>query len=150
MTSQIDRIYTESEGKDLFPAVRTALDALRSGMFAIHIGIRFLQEAIALETLCSTDVTEVTHRVAVGCAIMLNQDFEERQRMYDQVKRLYGKRSSIIHGSARKLRIEELNEIEHLSRMLMRRIMEGDILPHYENRSSQKEFLLRLQLGERP
>jgi hypothetical protein len=148
LTSVIDEIYSASDLRDSYPAVRIALDALRSGMFAIHTSIRYLQEAIALETLCSTDTQEVTYKVRVACSLLLASDVEGRTDLYNQLGKIYGKRSALIHGSSNKVTREELMEIEQISRRLLRRILQGDILSNYINRESQRKFLIGLQLGK--
>jgi Apea-like HEPN len=99
LTIRIDTVYAENDAKRNFPSVRVAFDALRLSSSAFNTSMRFLQEAIALETLCSTDDHEVTHRVATTCALFLASTLEERKQVYSSAKRLYGIRSGVIHGS---------------------------------------------------
>jgi hypothetical protein len=81
LTRRIDEIY-ESGDKN-YPALKTAFDAVRLSAYAFNTAMRFLQLATALETLCSTATTEVAHRVATTCSILVGnnaQDPEKEQR----------------------------------------------------------------------
>ena len=150
LTCKIDEVYSETgQQREIYPAVRTAFDALRLEAYAFNVSMRFLQEAIAIETLCSSETTEVTHRIASTCAILLGSALEERRTIYKEARDLYGIRSRLIHGSGKRVKIEELKRIERLSRKLLRRILQDDIFAKYKSRSSQKEFLLELTLGQK-
>lgn len=148
LISKIDTIYSTNDRDSSYPGIRIAFDALRSGTYGIHTSIRYLQEAIAIETLCSTDTQEVTHRVRVACSLLLGSDLGERKDWYDKAGKIYRKRSALIHGNSNKVTIDELKKIEQVSRKLIRRVLEDRILPNYANRDTQKNFLLELQLGK--
>lgn len=148
LTTRIDEVSSQSaDQEEIYPAIRTAFSAIKLGMYAFSTSMRLLQEAIALEALCSADTTEVTHRIATTCALLLGSTLEERRQLYDEAKDLYGIRSRVIHGSGRAVTKEELKKIEQLSRKLLRHILGNAVLPQYRTRSSQKDFLLRLALG---
>lgn len=148
LTGKIDDVYSDAdkEGED-YPALRTAFSAIRLGTYAFDTSMRFLQEAIALESLCSTEATEVAHRIAVTCALCLESALDERKKMYKEAKDLYGIRSRVIHGSGRQVTKEELKRIEQLSRKLLRHVLNDNVLPKFRTRDSQREFLLDLPLG---
>jgi len=145
LTVTIDAVYS-GEPESRYAPVRTAFDALRLGLYAFNVSMRFLQEAIALEALCSASDTEVTHRVAMTCAILIGTEPEQRKMLYKEAKRLYGIRSRIIHGSGKRATIQDLKDIEQFTRQILRRILANDILPNYETTLKQREFLLRLSL----
>jgi Apea-like HEPN len=144
LTVKIDAIYETSEGK--YPGIKTAFAALRLGAYAFNTAMRFLQLAIALEALCSTSTTEVAHRVAITCAILTANTPEERRDIYRKAKRLYGLRSRIIHGSGQRTPIEMVQEMERLTCMLLREVIEDNILRNYKTRRLQEDFLLQLAL----
>ena len=146
LTVKINTIYEENESSNSYPALRIAFDSLRLGVLGFSTRIRFLQEAICLETICSTDTTEVTHRISVICALLLASSLEERRILYREIKYLYGIRSSLIHGSASRVTIDDLRRLEQISRKLLRRVLDDDILPRFINRGHQKAFLLETQL----
>ena len=84
----------------------------------------------------------------IGCSLILASSVEERAGLYERLGKIYGKRSSLIHGSSNEGTYKELIEIEQVSRRVLRRILRDDILPNYVNRKLQRQFLLELQLGK--
>ena len=99
-----------------------------------------------MEALCSASDTEVTHRVATTCAILVGTRPEQRKTVYQEAKRLYGIRSRIIHGSGNRATVQGLKDIEQLTRKILRRILQDDVFPSYKTRPMQSDFLLRLAL----
>lgn len=146
LTIKLDKIYAESDD-ERSPAIKTAFDALRLGSYAFDTSMRFLQETIALEALCSTDTSEVAHKVATASALLLSSKVDERKEIYRKAKKLYGVRSRIIHGDGKRAKIEELEEIEQLTRGILRRVLEDPIFSKYRTRKMQQAFLLDLYLG---
>jgi hypothetical protein len=76
LTVTID-VVCSGEPQGSYPAVRTAFDALNLGLYNFNTSMRFLQEVIALEALCSTSDAEVTHRIATTCAVLVGTGREE-------------------------------------------------------------------------
>jgi len=146
LTTRIDTVYAENDAKRNFPSVRVAFDALRLSSSAFNTSMRFLQEAIALETLCSTDDHEVTHRVATTCALFLASTLEERKQVYSSAKRLYGIRSGIIHGSGKRASRDDVKDIEQMTRRLLRRIIDDSVFEHYRTHKLQRDFVLAMAL----
>ena len=58
----------------------------------------FLNMAIALECLLSTNSMEVTHTLSERAAVMLGNSASERFQIYQDLKNIYKTRSSIVHG----------------------------------------------------
>ena len=143
LTATIDAVCSDESH---YAAVTTAFDALQLGSYAFNASIRFLQEAIALEGLCAGSDTEITHRIATTCAVLIGVSTEERKGIYKQTKDLYGIRSRIIHGSGKRATVEELKEMQQLTRKVLRRILASDILPNYESSQRHRDFLLNLSL----
>lgn len=148
LTEVIDMVYPENDNDQShhYPSVRTAFDALRLGSGAYNVSMHFLLEAIALEALCSDSASELTHRIATTCAILMEAGLEERKALYKKVKNLYGIRSRIAHGTGQWAKTDQLKEMEHITRGLLRRILAADVLPNFETAGSRKEFLLHLGL----
>jgi hypothetical protein len=142
---KIEKIY-DATSETAYPAIRTAFAALRLGFYAFNTSVRFLQLAIALEALCSTSTTEVSHRIASTCSILNGGNAKEKNELYHKAKQLYGIRSRIIHGSGKRTTMNDVQEMEGLTCKLLRRILENKILPNFESRPKQKEFLLRITL----
>lgn len=147
LTAQIDQIYEENKNRGSYPAFKIAFDSLRLSVLTFSGAIRFLQEMICLETICSTDRTEIAHRVALVCALLLGSTFSERENLYKEVKKLYDKRSSIIHGAHNRVEADELVQIENMSRRLLRKVLHEEIVSRFANRQEQKKFLMEIQLN---
>jgi hypothetical protein len=143
LTTTIDAVCSD---ESRYPAVRTACEALQLGSYAFNASVRFLQEAIALEGLCAGSDTEITHRIATTCAVLIGESADERKSIYKKIRSLYGIRSRIIHGSGKRATVEELKEMQQLTRKVLRRILAGDVLPHYESSQKHRDFLLNLSL----
>jgi hypothetical protein len=142
---KIDKIY-EAANNNTYPAIATAFAALRLSFYAFNTSMRFLQLAIALEALCSTSTTEISHRLASTCSILMGSDAERRKQLYRTTKQLYGMRSRIIHGTGKRVTLSDVQEMERLTCRVLRRILETNILPNFESRGKQEEFLLELNL----
>lgn len=149
LISVIDKVYSESDRRNSYPGVRIALDALKTGMFAFNTSMRYLQEAIAIEALTSTDTQEVTHRVRIACSLLLASGVKKRESVYKEIGEIYKKRSSIIHGADIRVKLNKVIEIEQVSRKLLLQILKGNILPKFVKRDLQRKFLLELQLGKK-
>jgi len=98
----------------------------------------FLNMTIVLECLLSTKPMEVTHTLSERAAVMLGKSQTERLEIYQNIKKLYNLRSSIVHGrgegkkkgiitydsyhiSPKNSQIP-INEIEKLARIVFRLI----------------------------
>lgn len=65
-------------------------------------GARAIEVCIALEALLQgTDGGEITHKVATRGAVILEQEFADRLRVRNQLKKLYQLRSKTVHGVVR-------------------------------------------------
>jgi hypothetical protein len=147
LTTRIDIVYAGNDANSRsFPSIRVAFDALRLSSTAFNTSMRFLQEAIALEALCSTDQREVTHTVATTCALFLASTLEERKQVYNRAKRLYGIRSRIIHGSGKRASKDDVKDIEQMTRCLLRHALDGTVFEQYRTHQLQKDFLLATTL----
>ena len=102
LAATIDLVYS---GKERFAAVRFAFDALRLGSYSFDTSTWFVQETIALEAFCSASSAEVPHRISTTCAILIGDDIQQRKSTYKEAQRLYGIRSSIVHGSGSRVAI---------------------------------------------
>jgi hypothetical protein len=78
----------------------------RAGYFVL--GARMSDEAAvkianyctALEALFSNDTSELTHKLCERVAWFLGRSHEDRADMFQRVKKAYGIRSRVVHGSA--------------------------------------------------
>jgi len=84
--------------------------------------IKFLFNVAALESLLLTknDRDYLGYKLAEKTAFLLGNNFEERMKIYRDMKRIYGKRSALIHGGED----EKLSEKdEHVSEMYVRSVI---------------------------
>ena len=71
----------------------------------------FITFAMVLEALLTTASTEVTLQIAERAAVLIEKSDSHRREVYRSVKRLYGIRSKLVHGSGilRKKSKEKVN-----------------------------------------
>jgi hypothetical protein len=73
----------------------------------------FLSLAVCLETFLTPGDTSksISNALAIGVAWVLGKDFAERQALYNKMKKLYSKRSSITHSGNRDIPAHELLDL---------------------------------------
>lgn len=79
-----------------------AIDRLGRSRLAVHPVDRALDLGIAAEIVLMHDQgrsnTEITYKIASRAAWLLGTDPEERKAIFDQIKHLYGARSTAVHS----------------------------------------------------
>jgi hypothetical protein len=65
--------------------------------------LAFLVLMIGLETLLTDSNYEVTHRISRNTAVLLGENKEDSKEIFTQIKKLYGKRSGIVHSGKRNI-----------------------------------------------
>ena len=86
---------------------RLASSVSRTGRFRLEDSV--LDLSIALEMMYSID-NEMTYKLGTRAGYFLGNDAQERNRTFDIVKRLYDRRSDIVHG-----RRTTREQLEHTS-----------------------------------
>jgi hypothetical protein len=90
------------------------------------IGLRVVMYVTCLETLFSTDASELTHKLAERVAWFIGEDTMDRMEVFANVKRVYDVRSKIIHGAVPKGECEKLvveaKSADHLLRKIVNKI----------------------------
>ncbi len=109
-----------------------------------------------LETLLSTDTTEITHKIAERTARFIGTDFNERNILYKSVKEAYAIRSSTVHGdklrksyrSEEKLQEISVNIDEILRRIIIKIIKDREYsyIFHTSDNEKLNEWFTRLTL----
>ena len=138
------RDWTRGDGLVGRALRRLTSSVARTGRFRLEDSI--LDLSIALEMMYSID-NEMTYKLGTRAGYFLGNDALERNRTFDFVRRLYGKRSDIVHG--RQTVRAELEQISseglELARdtllKLLRTEMTGDRNPFWNN---------LVMTGERP
>jgi len=63
-----------------------------------ELGVKIAFYCIAFEALFSTDREAISHRIAERAAILIEADGVGRKALYQDLKKLYGIRSTVVHG----------------------------------------------------
>ncbi|ARK26112.1 hypothetical protein SporoP37_00560 [Sporosarcina sp. P37] len=75
------------------------------------IPMKILSYCTALECLFTTGTLEVSHKIAERVAVLLGTTGEEKKELFKAVKKAYGHRSTIVHGSSLKGSEDSLVEL---------------------------------------
>jgi hypothetical protein len=86
------------------------LSAARS---TIDLGIKTVNYCTALETLFSTDSSELTYKVSHRIAVFLGSGAADKVSRFNLVKKAYGIRSKVVHGEG--LGPKEVETVQSLS-----------------------------------
>lgn len=108
--------------------------------FALPMKIVFY--CTALECLLSTSTTELSHRISERVGIMLGTSQEEKIQLYKFIKKVYGFRSTTIHGSS----ISKDNEylVSYSTRLddILRQLLSAKHEVFSKNNDEMDEFFL--------
>jgi hypothetical protein len=103
----------------------TAIDALCSYMFAGTDRMKAAQLWAGVEALFGRQFGEVSYRLRVLTAMLIEDRGPERRKHYKRFKKLYDTRSDIVHG--RKAKLSDLTahlvEVRELLARLLRRVI---------------------------
>jgi hypothetical protein len=71
-------------------------------------GLEFITLMIVMEVLFNDGHTELSYRISRGCAVLLGTSIEHSQKIFKDMKRLYSKRSKLMHTGNRKSITDEM------------------------------------------
>ena len=94
---KLDKYYRA--GISTIDRISIALRHLSNALESQFYEQAFIDFTIALEAMVSTKSEEITHTLAERVAILLNSDADKPLDIYSNVRRVYGIRSKIVHGS---------------------------------------------------
>ena len=93
---------------------------------------RFTMLTVVLESLFTTGKDEIAHKVSERIAFLLEKDPMMRHEVFKLVKKIYGVRSTIVHGGQLKLSSDEFMDLglklEYLVQRILKRIVLDDSL----------------------
>jgi len=94
---------------------------------------RLLELVIALEALFGDSSDSLAYKVALRCSSFLYPPSEERMKVFQQIKRVYGDRSKIVHGDRLEVNYtqEEMDYLENIVRISICKFLE-----HYKKGNS--------------
>lgn len=102
-----------------------------------YIPSKIAMYATLFETLLSTDSSTIGHKMAERVALMLEEEYENRLKIFKTVKQMYTIRSSVFHGDKLKKEFDKWDyckfedfsyEVDQIIRKLIRKIIENDKL----------------------
>jgi hypothetical protein len=119
--------------------------------FAQEIGERRLIDlAIALEGAFSPGNTgEVTFQLSQLAAEFVGESPQERQEIFDHVKKIYGKRSELLHGDVKKASRENfvtIDELEQFSSIMRRGLLQFVVL-YLRGETAHKDVIKKIRSG---
>lgn len=77
--------------------LQLAFDSFERSYELYHNELSFLSLMIAMEILLNPANHELTYRVSRNTAVLLGKSIEESDRIFRDIKGLYGKRSKLVH-----------------------------------------------------
>ena len=86
------------------------------------LGMKVAHYCTCFETLFSTDNTELTHKLGERLALFLENTPEARWECFRSVKRAYGIRSKVVHGSGGNENLQALKETSVFCDGALRRV----------------------------
>jgi len=87
-----------------------------------NLKLAFLSLMISLETMLNPGGGEITHRLARNTCVLLGKDSDNSRAIYDDVKRLYRKRSNLIHSGDEDIELEDVSRLRKYVRQSIREI----------------------------
>jgi hypothetical protein len=109
------KVFRENE-KSLrsHPYMRNAIDFFYHSDLADRIEERLINLAISLEALYLTEKMELGYRLSLRVALLIGHLYNDRttKQIAQEVRDLYEKRSSVVHGDPEKITHDEIFRLE--------------------------------------
>jgi hypothetical protein len=104
--------------------IRHASNYYEISLSAETLGERFIDLWISMEALFSPDdKVQLRHSIAENAAIFLKKDIKGREEIYNKLKKLYDKRSSLVHGGTEAgIRLEDVELLSSYVRQSLLRL----------------------------
>lgn len=83
------------------------------------VKIRFLYAAISAECLLSLDRRQLTEHLAICISRICGKEAATRKQLYRKVKRLYSKRSRLVHEGGDELDLKDVRVMRELARLVL-------------------------------
>ena len=130
-----------------------ALYFLSSARSDFDPGMKLVQYFTVLETLFSTDSSELSHKLSQRIALFLGNTSEEKIRIFTRVKKLYGYRSKVVHGDVIKGGSDDIFklaiEADEINRRIFNKIYSSpEIFNLFQDKKEALEdYFLKTSLG---
>lgn len=100
--------FLDNTTRPFMPHLELALDSFNISYHISDENLAFLSLMNGLEALFNDGGSELTHRIARACAVLLGKDRTDASSIYEDIKKLYRLRSSIVHANT-KINVEDGN-----------------------------------------
>ncbi len=132
----VKRNYEALAAFDEFDSLERSIDRLARSRLASSPADRALDLGIATEIALmhgqGENNAEITHKIGIRAAWLLGQDIEERQTIFNEIKKLYSARSQAVHsGTLTKKSRVDLNAADHLVTRLLKTILDLGYFPNW-------------------
>ena len=105
------------------PFLQLAFENFELSYQTHNINLSFLSLMISLETLFNPGSHEIRYRISRNTAVLLGEKEEDTRKIFSEMKKLYDKRSEIVHtGKSRIIDIEDLKKLRHYVRESIKEI----------------------------
>lgn len=140
------------EFKTVFKKIRSIFDNkkeitrvlyyLYSGLTLSYWQVRFIMLNVVLESLFSTDNQELSHKISERAAFFLEKEAENREKLFQDVKKIYNIRSKLVHGDVINNTPEEnsqlLNDLERITQVALKKIINEDLIDIFSEKPNKR------------
>ncbi len=91
------------------PFLQLAFENFELSYLTPTTNLTFLSLMICMEILFNPGEQELSHRISRNAAILLGKDFKESKTIFSEIKKLYTKRSKIVHGTIAREKSKTVN-----------------------------------------
>jgi hypothetical protein len=125
----LDKIYSLITFPTTDNRVMRALNYFHDSFFCDRVTTKIVCLTMALEALFGTGSTETTYNLAHRIAWYIGKDGTERLILFEQIKKIYGVRSRVVHGGDATKHIgwnrrELIDDLEEIGRRVFSKIFD--------------------------
>lgn len=102
--------------------VQLAFDNFELSYQVLHPDLAFLSLMISLEILFNPGESEIRYRISRNTASLLAKDRSEFNAIFSEIKRLYDKRSSLIHSGKKEIQENDVSKLRYYVRESIKEI----------------------------
>ena len=109
--------------------LQLAFDSFELSYETYNRGLAFLSLMISMEAFFCASQNEITYQVSRNAAVLLGKSKDESKEIFDDIKKLYSKRSKLIHGKQDKNPIipKDILRLRHYVRESIKSIYKLDL-----------------------
>ena len=128
LVSKIDKLIQKNNRNDIEERLVSAMQWVGRSLIVQLKGDAFLFNAIALESLIMEESPEfeLGYRLKIRIAHLVGKDTSQRMEIIEQVSRLYGIRSKIVHRGKYEVTDIDVQQIQRLATICILRILLED------------------------